>query len=539
MDARCFNQVMSDVTRHNEWKVVLALAMVAAATLLLASPDSYLHDLYNRVDSAWFYLCGKAWMEGMTPYVDFTDSKGPLLWLIYGVGYLLSPRDYTGVYWLSCLSFTVTLWLIYRAAMVMLHNRRLALFVALLMPLAYFYPHIHEEVKTEHFAQPLIALCLYGTLLLQHGSGLSPSTPRRVMAATGAAMGCALMMKYSFVPMLAVFAVFGLLAARSRGCSVGGSVLWLAVGALAVTLPWAVWMAATGNLDAFVQQYFVNTMGTLGGLREQHGTIVDILRKFRLHHAVTIFPVLCLAGAIWVTIQMKCNQPPAAPPRPTGRTWFPIVATVWFFVCTIPNAWWIYYYEICTWTLFFGFLALTQMLAAHWHPSRLALAGVGAAAAGAAGTWSVALAPANFFTVNHPARDTYYRYVYLMQQVDRPTVMYWDIYSSGFETAAGGLPGTLYWAGQNGATAAMRTEQEAAAMKGDIDFIFVADTLHDAQLRQWGYHPWDYSNRDDIKRCDDLLYTLYTRHTLHGPPPDFAPPEPREIVTKRWKGGWR
>ena len=29
-------------------------------------------------------------MNGMVPYVDFTDSKGPSLWLIYGIGYLLS-----------------------------------------------------------------------------------------------------------------------------------------------------------------------------------------------------------------------------------------------------------------------------------------------------------------------------------------------------------------------------------------------------------------------------------------------------------------
>ena len=30
-------------------------------------------------------------MNGLTPYVDFTDSKGPLLWLIYGIGYLRAP----------------------------------------------------------------------------------------------------------------------------------------------------------------------------------------------------------------------------------------------------------------------------------------------------------------------------------------------------------------------------------------------------------------------------------------------------------------
>ena len=62
------------------------LALFAFIILLLVSPDSYTHDVYFRVDSGCFFTAGKAWMNGMVPYIDFADSKGPLLWLIYGVG---------------------------------------------------------------------------------------------------------------------------------------------------------------------------------------------------------------------------------------------------------------------------------------------------------------------------------------------------------------------------------------------------------------------------------------------------------------------
>ena len=73
--------------------------------LFLVSPDSYTHDLFNRTDTAWFFMCGKAWMNGMIPYVDFADSKGPLLWLIYGLGYLFSPYNYIGVFWISFIMY--------------------------------------------------------------------------------------------------------------------------------------------------------------------------------------------------------------------------------------------------------------------------------------------------------------------------------------------------------------------------------------------------------------------------------------------------
>lgn len=508
-------------------KILVWISVTVVAALLLVSPDSYLHDLFNRVDSAWFYICGKAWMNGMTPYVDFTDSKGPLLWLIYGAGYLMSPTNYTGVFWLTCLSYIVTLWFIYRTARLLLGSDRWALLCALLMLLAYFYPYIHEETKTEDFAQPLIAFCLYSCTQL----AIMHSLPRRrivaILIGIGFSMGCVLMMKYSFVPMLGIFALYAIVTARRHETGILASVGWIAVGTAAALLPWAVYFVVAGNFSAFVQEYFVNTLTTLKHLRSEHGTIIDILLKFKHHRVVTLFPLLCLGGAVWHGFKFRRFR------------LFPVVATCWFFLCTVPNAWWLYYYNTCTWTLFFGIAALLATLKdrSNRQPGILATAATAVMVVAATGAWSVAIVPHNFFACDHQGRDTYYRYAYLMQQVENPTVIYWDCYSTGFETAAHGLPACRYWAGQNGATPQMQQEQEATVRDGRPDFVMVADTTHQAQLAQWGYHKWDYNRRDNIDRCDDLLYTLYTRHTLTPPPEPFLVPSPQEIVLKHWQHG--
>ena len=62
-------------------KRILSVFLLVFVVMLFISKDSYMHDLPNHNDSAWFFMCGKAWMNGMVPYVDFADSKGPLLWL--------------------------------------------------------------------------------------------------------------------------------------------------------------------------------------------------------------------------------------------------------------------------------------------------------------------------------------------------------------------------------------------------------------------------------------------------------------------------
>ncbi len=142
------------------WALLFLLSFVL---LLLLSPDSYLADIYGgRCDSAWFFTCGKAWMEGMVPYVDFADSKGPLLWLIYGLGYLLSPVSYHGVFWLSVVAYMVALHFVWLTARLFLTSRE-SWFVLVTMPFFLFFIVYHNEVRAEDFCAPAICGGLWFT----------------------------------------------------------------------------------------------------------------------------------------------------------------------------------------------------------------------------------------------------------------------------------------------------------------------------------------------------------------------------------------
>ena len=77
--------------------------------------ESYLYSHIFIYDSAWYFICGKAWVEGLKPYIDFADSKGPLLWSIYALAYKLHSYSLVGVLWLASGFYTVTLWFIYKS----------------------------------------------------------------------------------------------------------------------------------------------------------------------------------------------------------------------------------------------------------------------------------------------------------------------------------------------------------------------------------------------------------------------------------------
>jgi hypothetical protein len=74
---------------RKDLRVFATLAVIVIVVQFFISLESYPHDLYVQFDSTWYFMCGKAWMNGLMPYVDFADSKGPLLWLIFGIAYLL------------------------------------------------------------------------------------------------------------------------------------------------------------------------------------------------------------------------------------------------------------------------------------------------------------------------------------------------------------------------------------------------------------------------------------------------------------------
>ena len=141
--------------------------------LLVLSPDSYLMHPYGvRCDSAWFFTCGKAWAEGLTPYIDFADSKGPLLWLIYCLGYLLSPTSYHGVFWLSVLAYAIAFAFIWRTSRLFVGKRE-ALLVLCAMPLFLFFITYHNEVRAEDFCMPAICGGIYFTCSAMRPGGVN------------------------------------------------------------------------------------------------------------------------------------------------------------------------------------------------------------------------------------------------------------------------------------------------------------------------------------------------------------------------------
>lgn len=211
-----------------------------------------------RGDTAIFFESGRAWMSDLLPYYDFTDSKGPLLWLIYGLGYLISPHSFQGVFLFEVFFYWASFFVIYRIGKLLALSDTSALLAAMAMGLLYFFPGMHQEVRVEDFCHLFQALTLYAVLQILYTGNYR----RKYAFAVGVCCGAAMLMKYSiFFTLLIPTGFLALYLIRNK--KTFDFILFWLIGLSITILPFLLYFVSVGILDDFINEYFVNTAKTI------------------------------------------------------------------------------------------------------------------------------------------------------------------------------------------------------------------------------------------------------------------------------------
>lgn len=467
--------------RREDIRAFLWLLCYSFILLLCLSPDSYLYDLYYHLDTAVFYMCGKAWMNGLVPYVDFTDSKGPLLWLIYGIGYLMSRHSYVGVFWISVLFYAVTLFAAYKLCR-LYADKAAATVATALLPFIMFCYAYHFEVRAEDYCYPFVMLSLYATCRILKDSDCDGRTYFRLSALMGMCSMCCVMIKYNAgVMIMSLMAVVFYMSVRHKAgirCIAG-----MAIGFVATALPIIICFIVYGNMGAFIHEYFFHTIFFIAN---------NVMQGTAAYSAVGILlSVILLAGVVW------CGS------RLMKSYW--IVPCFVFFVLCLGKGHWLHYY-----TILLPFGIFMTLAAADFAVSKVAwlrrhTAVVCALAAIVTVGMNLSLFVARRTTFNDEARQNYYTAAYIMSQVEKPTIMYNGL-EHGLGIPAGSLPACKYWMMQWGATDDVVSEARGYVERGVPDFICL-----------------DNPNDEQQKMVERLGYVLYckapiyfTMHIDHG-----------------------
>lgn len=494
---------------------LFALSLVI---LLFVSPDSYMHDLFEQFDTAFFFTCGKAWMSGMTPYVDFADSKGPLLWLIYGIGYLISHYNYIGVFWLSVLLYTAVFYYIYLTANLFLKNDKASFFVTICMTLSLFCPWFHHEIRAEDWSQLFIAMALYYCCRWLYAEEVMSHRKCYIACfVLGISLAGTLLIKYSLTAMLGFTACYMLFAIIKQRVNIFYSFLSFLSGFTLMVAPFAIYMLYIGCFEALIQEYFLNTLQTV----DSYNTVGTYLHEWLMltyKPQVLVIFLVCSIGAYMmskIVIRHKC---------------FFFVSFIGFFAISIHHFLFYYLSSCLLFPLFFIIPIVARQKQAQFpRPIYVTLILCIVVFTNA---FNQGFVSDSWFFKDSSIRKDYYNVAYIMSGVENPTIVHFYSSEHGQGVPVGVLPGTKYWATQLGATPEMEKNQEETVRNQLTDFVIVSNLFPDTEKHQEivlssGYRlVYEYT-------CYGEHYFLYTKQRdLSLPPADFHVSE-MDILLKR------
>ncbi len=434
------------------------------------SPDSFLaHACAFHCDSACFFEAGKAWMEGMVPYVDFADSKGPLLWLIYGVGYLISPTSYVGVFWLSVFAYSLTFIFVWRTARLFVGWRE-SVFVLCAMPAFLFFSMFHNEIRAEDFCMPWLCIGIYCTCRVLLSS--TEKTIRKCAFVLGASMSCCLLIKWNIFLLMGGMALV-ILTASLRRKSWGGIVFGL-LGIVVVCLPFIVYFLWQGNFTNMLQEYFLTTFLITGRGTDPvvwHNAVHNMLTD-----RSTIYRNIVLIGAI-LGIILFCR-------RFKMSRWL-VLSYLPIFLFLILEPLQSYYFTIVMpfYVYFLVFLAqkISSIVCKMKGVSLTVIAVI---------IYFVGIVynlnKDNLIFFPSPEQERWDEIHSVLRTKQVPHVIFAGLCGYGIQVRA--LPACKYWALQNNPTSEMIAERHRAIRDGKADFVVVT--------------------RMDIEKVDSLFYKV-------------------------------
>ena len=390
-------------------------------------------------------------MNGMVPYVDFADSKGPLLWLIYGIGYLLNSHSYVGVFWVSCVFYAASFTFAYKLSRLYLNSSASSIVVAIL-PLFLFYYKIHDEVRAEDYCITFVFVSLY--CLCRVINGVDKRQLYRYAWGVGVSMSCCLLIKWNYFFMLGGIA-FVVLFISMRMKTFSG--LWGGLAGIAAPLiPFLIYFLIQGNFDAFVSEYFLNTTSTVS-LGFKFYLKNYILRLYFIKE----IHILILLGAIFFCYQHKSS-------------WWLVFPLFVFYALLFFGLWPHYYVAVIPFIIFLliSILEYLQQRNIITHTVTVFLVIASILGSTATNIHYNRLSSSPLFNYNNADRQAYYDISQLMATIKKPKVMFYNG-DMGIGVLADAIPACKYWTLQFGATPEMLEERGHALRERKPDFVIV------------------------------------------------------------------
>lgn len=154
------NTLQSNQISSMKRRDVVFIMILAFVAVTVFSTSSFLYPFNRWPDANTIFTVSKSIFCGEVPYRDLVDHKGFLMYLIVGIGSLISFKSFFGVYILELVSGLVFLWACYKI-LLLFTDRKVLCMMPFLAVVTYGSTCFVQGVSAEEFCLPILALSFY------------------------------------------------------------------------------------------------------------------------------------------------------------------------------------------------------------------------------------------------------------------------------------------------------------------------------------------------------------------------------------------
>lgn len=276
---------------------------VAIGIIGVCSKSSFLYPLNDWVDANCFFTVGKSMMNGIVVYRDLLEQKGPFLYFVHGLAWLISNDTFIGVYFLEVLAATFFLYYTHRIISLFVQSDCSILAIPICAAMIYTCASFCDGDSVEELALPFLAYALWvGFDAIYNKREIS----KQEYFIIGVTSGLIFWSKCTVVGLyIGWYLYFAVKYIRSKKWKkLFQSIFLILCGVVTATIPFIIYFGIHGAISDWLTVYLYNNIFQYSSANEQPSSIVQTAKNILggtfntiIHNP--LIPIMCIIAMVY------------------------------------------------------------------------------------------------------------------------------------------------------------------------------------------------------------------------------------------------
>ena len=292
--------------KKNKNKIITILYCLLFSILCITfcSKNSPLYPMNDWVDANAFFTMGRSWLHGLIPYRDLFEQKGPLLYLIYMLGAIISYKNFIGIYIIEIIFYSVYAYIIGKISDLYLKKNFKYIVIPIILTLtSSSFAFVHGG-SAEELMLPFLVGILYIFLKYLKNKEIS----RKELFIMGLLTGCLAMTKYTLIGISGaiMIVIFIDMLIKKEYKSLFKNILVFLLGMLIPILVFLIYFMFTHTLTEFLDEYILINIKYYGEkytLLARFNLIFEIIKGI-LKQYIILFILLVIINILLLTTKV-------------------------------------------------------------------------------------------------------------------------------------------------------------------------------------------------------------------------------------------